>query len=103
MEGLSKEAKALLRKTDRGGKVESFGDAVRELETRLLAHAASLHTEQGHHGKELQSWKAWAKSTQLGKVELTPADAKIQIESVVARLNKQTGARATLPWQAKRR
>jgi hypothetical protein len=103
MDGLSKEAKALLKKTDQHAKVESSGDAVRELETRLLVHARSVHTEHGFHRKEVQSWATWARSAKLGKVKLTPAEAKAQLKSVVARLNQQCGAKGTLPWQAKRR
>ena len=102
MDGLSKEAKALLKKTDGGTRLSSSGDAVRELEARLLAHAANVHTEHGFHAKEVRSWKTWAKSVRLGKVKLTPDEAKAQLESVVARLNKQFGAKGTLPWQAKR-
>jgi len=30
---------------------------------------------------------------------LTPAEAKAQLESVVARLNQQCGAKGTLPWK----
>lgn len=103
MDGLSKEAKALLKKTDTHGKVESSGDVVRELEIRLLAHATSVHTEHGFHMKEVQSWAAWTRSAKLGKMKLTPTEAKAQLESVVARLNQQCGARGTLPWQTKRR
>src|SRR5579864_336158 len=101
MEGLSKEAKALLKKAGRDRKVFSSGDPVRELETRLLVHAASVHTELGSHAKEVQSWESWAKTARLGKVKLTPAEAKAQLESVVERLNKQFGAKGTLPWQNK--
>jgi hypothetical protein len=103
MDGLSKEARALLKKTDLQGNVESSGDAVRELETRLLVRATSVHTERGFHMKEVQSWAAWGRSAKLGKVKLTPAEAKAQLEAVVAGLNQQCGARGTLPWQAKRR
>ena len=103
MDGLSKEAKALLNKTDKDAKVESSGDPVRELETKLLAHAASVHTERGFHMKEVQSWRVWASSVGLGKVKLTPAEARSQIDAVVARINQQFGAKGTLPWQAKRR
>jgi hypothetical protein len=103
MDGLSKEARALLKKTDLQGKVESSGNAVRELEIRLLVRATSVHTERGFHMKEVQSWAAWARSAELGKVKLTPAEAKAQLEAVVAGLNQQCGARGTLPWQAKRR
>jgi hypothetical protein len=103
MDELSKEAKALLKKTDRQGEIESSGDPVRELEARLLVHATSVHTERGFHMKEVQSWAAWARSVKLGKVKLTPAEAKAQLEAVVARLNQQFGARGTLPWQVKPR
>ena len=103
MEGLSKEAKALLKKAGEDRKVFSSGDPVRELETRLLVHAASVHTEVGSHAKEVQSWESWAKTARLGKVKLTLAEAKAQLESVVERLNKQFGAKGTLPWQNKGR
>ena len=103
MEGLSKEAKALLKKAGKDRRVFSSGDPVRELETRLLVHAASVHTELGSHAKEVQSWESWAKTARLGKVKLTPAEAKAQLESVVERLNKQFGAKGTLPWQNKGR
>jgi hypothetical protein len=100
MRGLSKEASALLRKSDQEASLMASGDAVRELEARLLVHAQSVHTERGFHRKEVRSWKAWAESVQLGPVALTAEEGKAQLESVVARLNKQFGARGTLPWQA---
>jgi len=103
LEGLSTEAKALLKKTDGGRQVEASGDPVRELEARLLVHAMSVHTEGGFHVKIAQSWDAWAKSVRLRKVKLKPAEAKAQLESVVTRLNQQFGANGTLPWQTKRR
>src|ERR1700722_4879963 len=98
--GLSKDARALLRQVDKEGKLLSSGDAVRELEARLLVHAQSVHTERGFHRKQVQTWTAWAESVQLGAVALTPAEGKAQLDSVVARLNAQFGARGTLPWQA---
>jgi hypothetical protein len=102
MRGLSKDAATLLRRSDDEGKLMSSGDAVRELESRMLVHAESVHTERGFHRKQVQSWAAWAESAQLGEVTLPPAESKAQLESVVARLNAQFGARGTLPWQAKR-
>jgi hypothetical protein len=100
MRGLSKDATALLRKTDKENTLMSSGDAVRELEARLLVHAQSVHTERGFHRKQVQTWAAWAESVQLGAVTLTPVEGKAQLESVVARLNAQFGARGTLPWPA---
>jgi hypothetical protein len=100
MRGLSKEASVLLRKSDHEASLLSSGDAVRELEARLLVQAQSVHTERGFHRKEVRSWKTWAASVRLGPVALTAEEGKAQLESVVARLNKQFGARGTLPWQA---
>jgi hypothetical protein len=102
MRGLTRDASALLRKSDQEAGLMSSGDAVRELEARLLVHAQSVHTEHGFHRKELRSWKAWADSARLGPVALTPAEGKAQLESVVARLNKQFDASGTLPWELKR-
>lgn len=101
MQGLSKEARALLKKVDKEKKVFSSGDPVRELETRLLVHSESVHTESGAHKKEAQSWESWADSVRLGKVDITPDEAKAQLEAVVARLNKQFGAKGTLAWQTR--
>jgi hypothetical protein len=100
MRGLSKDAVALLRTVDKENELLASGDVVRELEARLLVRAQSVHTEQGFHRKQVQAWRAWADSVQLGAVALTPAEGKAEIESVVARLNAQFGAQGTLPWQA---
>jgi hypothetical protein len=99
--GLSKDAAVLLRKSGQEASLMSSGDAVRELEARLLVHSQSVHTARGFHKKQVQSWKAWAGSVRLGPVALTPEEGKAQLESVVARLNKQFGAQGTLPWRSK--
>jgi hypothetical protein len=98
--GLSKDAARLLGQADKENQLLSSGDAVRELEARLLVHARSVHTERGFHRKQVQTWKDWADSVQLDSVTLTPAEGKAQLEAVVARLNTQFGAQGTLPWQA---
>src|SRR5271166_5786828 len=103
MRGLSKDAAALLRKADKEGELEMSGDAVRELEARLPVHTQSVHTERGLHREQVRTWKTWADSVELGPVSLTPSESRAQLESVVARLNAQFGARGTLPWQLKRR
>jgi hypothetical protein len=100
LRGVSKNARALLRQVDKEGKLLSSGDALRELEARLLVHAQSVHTERGFHRKQVLTWTAWAEAVQLGAVTLTPLEGKAQLESVVARLNGQFGASGTLPWQA---
>jgi hypothetical protein len=100
MRGLSKDAAVLLRKSDQEASLMSSGDVVRELEARLLVYAQSVHTERGFHNKRVRSWTAWADAVRLGPVALTAAEGKEQLESVVARLNKQFGAQGTLPWLA---
>jgi hypothetical protein len=100
MRGLSKDAAALLRQADEERKLMSSGDAVRELEARLLVHAQSVHTERGFHRKQVQSWRAWAESVALGAVKLTAVEGMAQLEAAVARVNARFGTRETLPWQA---
>src|SRR5260370_11644905 len=97
LEELSKQAKSLLKKVDKETNVSSSGDPVRELESRLLVHSESVHTESGSHTKELQTWKSWADRVQLGSVKLSSSVAKAQLEAVVAHLNKQLNAAGTLP------
>ncbi len=102
LRNLSKEAVALLKKVDRAGEISASGDPVRDLENRLLVQAESVHTERGFHMKQVRSWQAWAKSAKLGKVKLSPAEAKVQLESVVERINKKFHAAGKLPWQVGR-
>ena len=96
---LSKEAKTLLEQADTGETIPCTGDAVRLLESRLVVHSESVHTARGHHQKQIRSWQAWAKSVDFKEVTLSSADAKRQLERVVERLNRQSGASVTLPWQ----
>ncbi|HKZ02375.1 MAG TPA: hypothetical protein VJ180_09055, partial [Pyrinomonadaceae bacterium] len=37
-----------------------IGDAVRELESRLLIHTEEVHTSSGSHAKLLETWEHWA-------------------------------------------
>lgn len=58
--GLSPGARALLRRVRRAGALEASGDAVRELERRLLVRSAEVHTARGSHGKIVEDWTRWA-------------------------------------------
>ena len=98
MDALSKEAKALLKRVDKEGELDTSGDPVRDLEKYLLAHSESIHTETGNHTKHVQTWKRWAASKGL-RTKLPASEAKAQLEKVVARLNTQFAAKGTLPWQ----
>ena len=56
---LSTEAKRLLARVEKEGRVTTTkGDAKakKELETSLLVHASSEHTEKGHHATVLATW-----------------------------------------------
>jgi len=99
LEGLSKEAKTLLTKVDKETEVSSSGDPVRELEKKLLVYSESVHTERGFHTKQLQTWASWAKRVHLGKVKLTPGEAKAQLAATVTRINKQFHAAGRLPFR----
>ena len=98
LEGLSKEAKALLKKVDKETDVSSSGDPVRELEKKLLVYSESMHAEGGFHTKQLQTWASWAKRVHLGKMKLTPSEAKAQLAAAVTRINKQFHAAGRLPF-----
>ena len=74
------------------------GEAVRELEKRLLIHTEELHTESGAHAKKLETWEHWANRTLFKRQSLAAADAKRQLEQRLAILNKRFGAAAEMPW-----
>src|SRR5258708_31544166 len=70
LEELSKQAKALLKKVDKETKASSSGDPVRELESRLLVHSESVHTESVSHTKESQTWQSCSQQDNLPTVTL---------------------------------
>jgi len=109
--GLSRAAQDLLAlvdkaheiRTDRvcaakGMKTRSIGDAVRELEARLLVHSIEIHTEFGAHAKQLQTWNEWRKEVGLVKKANPPQLAKKTIEKLVLDLNLRFAAKGRLPW-----
>lgn len=67
--GLLPWSRALLTRIERAGIVrfadKEHGHARKPLEARALVHAVSEHTEDGHHGMVMTSWKRWAQ-TALG-------------------------------------
>ncbi|MCZ6599066.1 MAG: hypothetical protein O7B99_15620 [Planctomycetota bacterium] len=100
--GLSRTARAFLERVDEAGVLRPEGSQsrpTRELEDRLLVHSASVHTESGAHAKELRSWPRWRKDVRMRGRRLAPARAKAALEEVVARWERESGARARLPWQ----
>lgn len=85
--GLSTAARALLAKVQRG-EVAARGAAARELQQRLLADAAEVHTESGKHEVRLRPWQRPSREMGLD-------DAKAMIERAVIAVGGKT---SMLPW-----
>ena len=96
LRGLSDEAKGLLRKVTREGRLTFSGKVAKELEERLLVTSEQTHTPSGHHENVLESWNAWGarmKVKPLASVER----ARASLESVADAFEAPPRA---LPWRA---
>lgn len=95
LDGLSAPGHDLLARVNEAKEpILSSGAAVKELETRLLAHTQEVHTESGKHATALQPWTFWARQNHVKPLRSSVAAQK-EIENAV----KQIGAAAsTLPW-----
>jgi hypothetical protein len=112
VEGLSREAKLLLRELDRAGSLRAdklgpqFGNrpssTALELELRLLIHSEQFHTETGHHTKLLETWDDWARRVKLRRRSIEPLRARDFFEQRIEELNQTHGGNGQLPWQAKK-
>jgi len=71
--------------------------AALELERRLLVVGRSVHTETGAHAKVLDSWDAWARRQRLTQ-RVAPANARAELDRLVAALNTKYRGSARLPW-----
>jgi hypothetical protein len=78
---------------------KSIGDAVRELEERILIHSQSVHAEAGSHAKLIRTWDRWARNAGFKDREMPPQQAGEQFEDIVERLNVEFKANARLPWR----
>ncbi len=108
LDGASATSKKLLEFVTENGEIRTdelppsgpttLGDAVRQLETRLLVQGQEVHTELGRHAKRLQTWERWA-AIHAGTVpRVTSEQGKNAFADVLAGLNGQFGARGRLPW-----
>lgn len=108
---LSASAKALLKtvrlkgslRTDklnptRVGMKLKPGDAARELERRLLVHAAQVHTDSGAHAKFVETWEHWAGRINFKAASISVDEAKKKMEARLSKLNEEFKATARLPW-----
>ena len=92
---LSSQARALLKRA-RAAKTPlgASGPPVRELQSRLLLHAAEVHTPSGRHQIVLSEWAAWAE--QVGAAPLASAgEGREQLSRACAALGAPLSA---LPW-----
>ena len=107
---LSAAAKSLLKTVDEEETLQTNklakafgakpGETVRELETRMLVHAAQVHTESGKHAKVLKTWKAWARDTGFRVRARSSEAAREFLEKRVSEINNNhPRANGTLPWQ----
>ena len=74
------------------------GDAVRELERRLLVHGDEVHTATGAHEKILKTWNVWVRDRDYACRKIPPERAKRELEAALAALNAAYGGRGRLPW-----
>ena len=89
--GLSTDARALLRRVESRDAVEATGAEARDLQNRLLVRAMEVHTTSGRHVMALQSWASLASRSGAVDVE----EGKRELETAAAAI----GARvSTLPW-----
>jgi hypothetical protein len=75
------------------------GEAVRELEKRLLIHSEEMHTESGAHAKLIETWAEWTKRVRFPLQPVSAADAKGKLAEKLKALNEEFSASAWLPWQ----
>jgi hypothetical protein len=77
-----------------------IGDAIRELERRLLIHSKEIHTPAGAHAKLLSTWECWMEGAGPLEADWDAEDAKHQFEERIAALNRKHRGNGRLPWPA---
>ena len=98
LDGLGREARALLNRVTQQSRFETSGDAARELETMLLVFSEQVHTEKGSHAKILETWAAWARRVRLTDKFPAPEQGRKELEQALAALNRRFGGKGRLPW-----
>lgn len=101
--GLPPGVRRLLARVEKEGVVRadaapSGRERARILERRLLVHTRDVHTEDGRHEKELESWTRWARRRRVARAR-DPRAAHDQLDgALLALVRAGGGAPATLPW-----
>ncbi len=99
MDGLSAEARALLRRVGREGPIEASGSAARELELRLLVRGEDVHTRNGQHTRTLESWERWAGRVGADTGGRRSEEGRAELELALSELNSRSEGSGRLPWQ----
>ena len=103
LKNLMPAAEQLLKTLDAEGrlqtnKLKKFGNAVRELERRLLAQVNQIHTESGAHAKVIETWDTWAERAGFRARAKSPVAARRFLEKRLAEVNNNYGGKGRLPW-----
>jgi hypothetical protein len=100
MKRLSDDARKLLAEVDRKP-VETdnrVSKPASELETNLLVYSEQFHREAGAHARRVESWDHWSNRIGYKGEPITPVRAELELETVVASLNRKFNGRGRLPW-----
>src|SRR5262249_24020961 len=100
MAQLSLGARKLLDQVDRQP-VEpgsSLSKPATELELKLLVYSEQFHTESGAHVRRLESWDHWTSRGGFTGDEITPERGKLELEKVLASMNRKFKGEGRLPW-----
>ena len=100
--GLSHDARALLKRVEKAGELQTSGEAARELARRLLVHTREIHTEAGSHAKIAERWDGWSRRVAM-KPLVDIRAARRTIEEAVAAFAADAARMPALPWAATRR
>jgi hypothetical protein len=93
--GLSSRGQQLLASLNESkGPIKSSGPAVKELESRLLAHTRQVHTESGRHELLLEPWTVWSRRARVRQLS-SLSIAKEKLEQAAEGIG---APRSALPW-----
>jgi hypothetical protein len=85
------------RAGDVGLRGPAAGAAVKALEVRLLVRSEEVHTEQGSHVRELETWAGFASRRGLGALP-PAAEARARLEAIVSSWGPRADPAALVPW-----
>lgn len=96
--GLTTAARSLLARVDSEELVQASGAPARQLEIRLLVASVEVHTRSGAHVIQLMTWEAFARQRGERLPQMSAADARRELEVLLAKMNAEFGCAGKLPW-----